>query len=278
MSLPRLSYAEYAALDGVNWSSLRELRRSPARYAWRLTHPPIETDAMRLGRATHTAVLEPERFLGEYVLWTKGRRAGKEWDAFEADAAARDVTILKADQYEMCLAMAAAVRGNPVAAPYLAEGEAERAIVWTDEKTGLVCKGRLDWLPPPAVIDLKTTRSIDARLFAADMARFGYACQMGHYCAGLKALTGRDWPAVLIAVEKDPPFEVAVFRLADEALYAGAAEVAELLATLKTCRAAGSFPPRYEAEQVLDLPRWAYPSDDENLATFAAAAAGLMEG
>lgn len=256
---------DYDALDAVNWSTLRELARSPLHYRWALDHPRRDTDTFRLGRATHTAILEPERFLADYVLWTGGARRGHEWEAFAAAADERCATVLTSAQYETCLAMGSAVRGNPLAAPYLAGLETEVMVTWTDEATGLACKGRLDGLlraPDPIVVELKTARTIDARRFAADMAALGYHCQLAHYVAGVRAAFGIDARAVLIVVEKDGPHDVMVAPLdPDGALWTGDNERLALLRRLAECRASDRWPGRYEAEQDLVLPPWCFPKE-----------------
>lgn len=257
-------FADYLAIDAVNWSLLRELRKSPKHYHHRATEPREDADVLRLGRAAHAAVFEPERFTVDYTVWTEGRRAGKAWDQFETAALARGVTVLTAAQYEKACRIRNAVNAHPVAAAYLrSAGEAERTITWTDPKTKRACKARLDWVTQQSIVDLKTSRSIVERQFATAVATYGYHCQLAFYRAGWKAVTGQELAAILIAVESEPPHDVAVFRLDDDALTAGAEEVAELLDKLKDCESAGQFPGRYPREVELQLPRWCFPDDEE---------------
>ena len=72
-------------------------------------------------------------------------------------------------------------------------------------------------------------------------------------------------PAVLVAVEKEPPFDVAVFKLDEDVLYTAEQDLADLMGQLKRCHETGTFPGRYEGEQALHLPAWAYPEDDFTL-------------
>ena len=48
-----------------------------------LVHQRADTTALKVGRAVHTAVFEPDRLLRDYVLWDGGDRRGKEWTAFK---------------------------------------------------------------------------------------------------------------------------------------------------------------------------------------------------
>jgi exodeoxyribonuclease VIII len=254
----------YADLEGVNWSTLQNLRKSGLAYQHALQNPRQDTEALALGRVTHTLVFEPEKFAAEYVIWEGGTRRGKEWEAFKAEH--EGMTIFKPDEIDTAVAMAEAVKRHPLVQPYLAGGEFERAIQWTDPATGLPCKARPDWLQPRrrALVDLKTTRSIEGRYFGNAAARFGYHCQLAHYFNGVREALGWTPEIVaLIAVEKDAPHDVAVFRLLDDDLYAGSSEVAELLGKLRAYMDAQTWPGRYQEEQALQLPAWLFMEDEE---------------
>jgi hypothetical protein len=267
----RLSFDAYKAIDAVNFTSLKQLFvdragphedrlciTSPYRYQYfKLQGDTRETDAMRVGRATHTAVFEPDSFMREYALFDGKVRAGKAWDAFRAMHAGR--TILTSAQYDKAIAIRDAVRTNSDAMFYLQRGEAEKAITWTDKPTGLRCKARLDFLSHvrPCVVDLKTTNDIGERAFKAQCEKMGYFRQLAMYTAGAVAADLLVVPrAVIIAVENKPPYEVAVYPIEADALVTAGEEVAELLGVLKDCLASDSWPPRYTTEQVLARPSW----------------------
>ena len=252
-----MTFDEYLALDRVNWTLLKEMRRSPLQFDFRRHNPREDTKRLAGGRATHTAILEPDRFLLDYALWTGDRRAGKEWDKFCAAHPGR--TILKADDYASALGQRDAVRAHPAASALLRVGRPEETILWTDEETGLDCKARLDWLGE-ALVDVKTTVDVDASRFGALAYRYGYHMQIAFYLRGLRA-RGMEVPAKIIAVETAEPYEVAVFALDDDAIWAGDEEVGELLRRVSQCRTAQAWPVRYPAEEPLRLPSWAFPDE-----------------
>ncbi len=257
-----MTFVEYLALPGVNFSTLKHLRRSPRHYAYAVANQRPDTASLRLGRAVHAACLEPDRFALDYVVFTGARRAGKEWDAFELTHDGR--TILKLDEYQRALAIRDAVRSHPLVAPYLVEGEAEKVLTWTDQTTGLALKARLDWLAPTAVVDLKTSRdATNPRKFAASAWDLGYYHQLAHYTAGTNAVTGWNLPAIVIAVEPSAPFDVAVFRLDEDALAIAGGQVDELLVLLAQCREANVWPGAHDAEITLGLPKWALPDVED---------------
>ncbi len=260
-------FSSYAKIDAVNWSTLKEMQKSPKHYQHRLATTREDTPAMALGRAVHTAVFEPDRFLMEYALFKGPRRAGKDWDAFKD--AHDGQTILKIDDYKRCLAIRDAVRGHRVAASYLADGLAEQTITWTDKETGLKCKGRYDWYSRSkgapgsrgTLVDLKTTRDVSAYRFAAQVARLGYHAQLAFYADGLSEQAGHDVRVVIIAVESEEPYDVAVYHLDVDVLYAGREEYRDLLAKVRGCRELGAWPGRFTEEQSLELPAWAFGED-----------------
>ena len=256
-----LPFSEYLRLEGVNWSSLKHMARSPKHYQFERTPPPSETRAMVKGRAAHTAILEPEQYPLEYVVFPGPRRAGKEWDQFETQN--MDRTILTRSEDGLAVAMRDAIRGHPVADALLSGGLAEQVIEWVDPETGLLCKARLDYLRPDALVDLKTTADLDPHRFPALVYRMGYHGQLAFYLRGLKALGLDDHPAHLVAVESAAPHDVAAFAVEPGAITVGDELVSRLLDRLAECQATGEWPGRYPGESVLTIPSWAFVEGEE---------------
>lgn len=258
----------YAALAGVNWSSLRHIADSPMHYRHRLDHPPAQTSAMVLGIAAHMAILEPERFESEVVtpppdaLASNGARRGKAWEAWR-DAHA-DRVILTASEHAQCVAMAESVRAHPSAARLLDGVRAEVPLTWRDEATGLACKGLVDALRPDGVlVDVKTTsKGVGPRAFSAHVARMGYHAQLAHYRAGVLAEHGACPAVYIVAVESVAPYDVVVYEVDEDALYAGDEWRRELLARLAECMERDEWPGTSSGVERLELPAWAATSRD----------------
>lgn len=261
----RMPFAEYLKIDAINWSTLKHARRSPLHYRYAADHPPRDTTRLALGRAAHTAVFEPDRFLREYALFEGTRRAGKQWKAFQEQNAGK--TILKVEEYETALAIRDAVRAHPVAAEYLRSGVAEQSISWTDALTGLPCKGRPDFISTcrtrPAIVDLKTTGDIEHHRFSHVVARMAYHAQGSFYQEGVAVTTGQTLPVVLIPVEATPPHDVAVYVVGEDELYAGTETVRDLLSVVAECSRTGIWPGRYPEEQQLRLPRYVFDEEGD---------------
>src|SRR5262245_2249669 len=174
-------YGEYALQKAVNFTTLKEMARSPMHYKHRL-ETPKESDSLTLGIAAHTAILEPDKFMKTYALWderTEGGsvrpRRGKDWDAF--CAANRGKSIVRIDEFQTAMAMRDAVRTNINAMRYLRSGEAETTLVWHDAETEYLCKGRVDWITKLGDMDVlagvKTAKDCRPIGFGNAAARFG---------------------------------------------------------------------------------------------------------
>jgi hypothetical protein len=263
----KMSYADYAAAEGVNISTLLALTISPKHYGYELLRQRPDTAAMKVGRAVHTAVLEPMRFLRDYALsafpdWRT--KAAREWrDGQEATGK----TVLTEAQYRLAERMHEAARAHPIAARYIATGAPEESIFWTDPRTGLRCKGRIDLLNS-SIVDLKTTRHASPRLFARDAARLYYHARLAWYQDGVRIVTGKELPVHIIAIENVEPHDVMVYRVGDEALELGRRLCESLTDTLQMCRASGRWPGVAEEEELsLVLPAWVSAGEDEDTET-----------
>lgn len=275
---PGLSYAHYAAIDGVRHSQLKEMAKSPLHYRHGLEHPREDTDAFRWGRIVHTATLEPHLLTLEYVLrehgiidpviWEHGDRRGNAWLAFKAGNEGR--TILKPGEVaehqellERAAHVASVLHSDPIAGPMLGAGHREGVVVWVDETTGLRCKARFDcglFLATTGhLCDLKTdARGLDR--FGSTAARLAYHQQLAMYADGCAAAMGSRPPVSIISVESKEPHDVVVWDLDDQVLDLGRASYQGLLVKLEACQRANVWPGMANGSRLpLRLPSWAYP-------------------
>ena len=266
-----MSFTEYLEIEAVNWSTLKEMRRSALHYRHRVTVPREDTASLRAGRIAHTAVFEPERFATDYALFDHENKGGKVvrngnvWEEFKKANAHK--TIITPAEHAKAMALSAAVRAHPLASPYLQRGHAEKTIQWTDPETGLRCKGRIDFdsSSKRAIVDLKSSASIAYGPFASTSYRLGYHCQLGFYQWGYKEATGEDLPVVVIPVEASAPHDVTAFEYSQDCLDTGREEARSLLVKLAHHREKNTWPGQYAEELVLEFPAWVDADDNEDI-------------
>ena len=253
---------QYRSADGLNWSALKHIGKSPKHYQHQLGALYSDSASFRLGRATHAAILEPHRFQSDWVIYP-GRRAGKAWQAFHEEHAGRE--ILNETEHRTAQAMAAAVQAHAPCAERLQEGWAERSIFWDEDipcfAEPVTMKARLDWVYRDGeswvLLDVKTARDISARGFGSAAGRYLYHGQVAHYLTGLQHIVG-DAPvrAELLVVETEAPHDCGIYRLDDSAIECGMLRRISLLARLGKCMTEDHWPGMLEQPQWLELPEW----------------------
>lgn len=261
----------YDAIAGANYSTLKELDRSAQHYLAALERKREQTAAMEMGIATHMAVFEPRRFHDEVVIWPEdfGPRRGHRWEAFEVEAAAKKQIILREQDHSFVQHLASAVRSSPQAQKYLAlEGEAEASMAWTDPRTGIKCKGRVDWRCAAGIVDLKVVKDASPAGFGRAVVQYLWDFQAAFYSRGHSETHGGEvLPFVFLAVEKSGPLVVQAYRVTDEILDRGNRKADELLDKLVELRPTwaqrSSWPGYAPTEVDLELPRWATWSDED---------------
>lgn len=281
--IEKLKFSEYLKLPGVHSSELKHMLISPKLYAHKQLRPMQDNDTLRVGRAGHTAILEPQRFLGEYCQWETERtdpetgevkkaiRRGKVWDEFQAANANK--TILTPAQFEAALAMRDAVREHPIAGPLVKGiGQNELSLRWTHERTGIDMKGRIDRLVHgQALVDIKTSADPTPQAFARTAFNLHYFLQMALYSDGVEAC-GLGTPAVkIIAVQSVAPFDVGVYDIEIEELEFGREQYNAALDRLIECRKTNVWPGFAETGALpLRRPAWAVPAGDDGVTDFGA--------
>ena len=266
----RMPREEYDAIDALNMSRLKEMKRSPLHYRHALTHSKT-SGPLTLGLATHVAVLEPERFLSDFASWdrrTKGGNAaprnGQFWDAFLNANTGK--IILTSDEWHLSREIADVVRGDALAMRYLAHGEPEVTFEW--DLDGRACKGRVDWLThidgKPTIVGLKTARDCRHFAFGSQAAKLGYHLQFAYYHDGYEAIRKFKPKLVEIVVESAAPHAVAVYHIPDDIIEQGRDEYRRLIDQLATCERTNDWPGPQPLEEYLTLPSWVYGSDTDN--------------
>lgn len=257
-----LSNEAYHAQPGLNKSGLVQLAKSPAHYfEWYHALEEEPSKAMVLGTALHTAVLEPEKFKQSVMISPKidkRTKAGKEeWAAFEKKAVGK--IILTEDEADAIEGMKASVFNNMTAYDLLLEGKSEQSIFFKDPDYDFLCKVRPDfYTPDKEVVDIKTCLDAGYDGFSKAVANFKYHWQALFYLKGLTAVTEAEHNKfIFIAVEKTPPYAVAVYEATKDMLNSAEQQIAPVLAVYAECLTGNVWPGYVDELQPLELPRWA---------------------
>lgn len=252
-----LDFDEYRAIDAINASGLKLLKRSPAHFQQARLEPHAPTTAQALGTLVHLLVLEPERENEVAVAPECDRRTrgGKDaWAEFQAKAA--DRLIVTAEQWDTARRMRDAVRANPNALALLSDGAPEVTLLHPLDSIPIKC--RLDWLCDghEVIVDLKTASDASEPEFSRAAGKYGYHLQAALYSDSAEACGLGARAFVFLVVESAAPFGVALYVLDDDALRVGRIRYQRAMDRYRECLAADHWPGYPTEIQPLSVPKW----------------------
>lgn len=249
---------EYRQAEGVNKSTLWNLRKSPAHYKYFLENQREDTAAFAFGRAVHAAILTPSAFKKDFVVIPEGidrrTKAGKEeYQAFLDASAGKE--ILTAADAETVKAIVKAFKKNRDAVQLLKGTKREKPLFWTDDN-GILCKCRIDAYKAGLIVDLKTAQDAETETFTKEALRYGYDVQAAHYLDAYQhkeSAVRPEW--YFIVIEKTEPYAINILRADIGFLDYGFIRRQELIEKLKVCQEQKAYPD-YGINE-LCLPAWA---------------------
>lgn len=253
---------QYAELDGLRASWLKTLHgATPAHLLHKMHHGDEDSDALRLGRALHTRVLQPNRYDTDWAVAPECDRrttAGKQtWATFESDCRAQGKGVLSAGE-------AAAIDGivNGIAtttASTVLEMCEHREIVCTGSICGVPCKARIDACSTSGMlVDVKTCQSASERAFTRSIVDYGYLLQLAFYRRLMEQNGMLRGPTVLIACEKARPHAVALYALRDEDIERMDGLIDALVQLYAECTESNRWPSYPRTVRELAMPEWAF--------------------
>jgi hypothetical protein len=220
--------------------------------------------AFDFGRAAHCLVLGDPVFRKHFAVrpdkWADWLTAkSRAWRSARSDAG---FTVITPDDLDAIRTMASSIDGDDLAAKLARAGDGiEKSLIWKDDATGVWLKSRPDIIidSMPAIVDLKTTTSASDAALERVMADYGYHMQAALAAEGMKRVLGKDIGndgAVLLFIEKAPPYAVNVKVIDAEALQFGWALCRRSLRTFKQCWDSGKWPGYRGNGGSLSLPAW----------------------
>lgn len=245
---------DYHAAPGTSKTGLDQLDRSPAHYLEYITNGNKETPARRFGRIFHRFILEPD--LCRLAVWdgpARNTKAGKEaWSEFLEKYAGHE--IVNAEENSALEGMRASVYAHPAARDLLdIPGRCELSRWNYEPNTYELCKVRPDkLLDIGRAFDLKSCEDASPSGFARSCAKYRYHVQAAFY----PDIAGIDQDFPFVAVEKSPPYAVAVYRLNKSDVDLGRYLYLKALERLSECKISKSWPAYSENIETLTLPAW----------------------
>lgn len=233
--------------------------------------PP--TEAMLIGTAVHEGIFEPEVFDGRYWSYPGSRdKRHKEYQEFLVDHGIEHEQVFTKRALDEIHALIASAKKSPVIQWMKESGAPEKVIFWTDPKTGVKCRCKLDWSDPDRdmIGEYKTIVSVYGNTIAKEAGNRGYWFQAVHnldgFCMATRG-TVVDWD--------DPDFDLPVYPFVftgkdashktvaryfpREPLQKAAKLRESLLVRVAKCVETGIWPGVSQELSPIELSKWAIP-------------------
>lgn len=273
------SNADYHATEAVSASKLRTFARNPGgpqlyyqKYILRAL-PDEPSEAKSYGTALHCAILEPQKFSDTVAVLPEGidrrTKAGKDaYVAFEALSAGK--TVISSAALSLIEQQVAMLAGHSAAMTLLHRGVPE--ISWRVKSRGFpnipAMQCRTDWFNSegcdltdgrPYVVDIKSCNTLEEDAFGSFIrsARdHNYDHQAALYMAILATLGVECRDFFFIALEKQAPLGVSVYRMSEYNLGRADESLSGLLGQLDNCYKTNTWPNTQPGIQELKIRRF----------------------
>jgi len=242
------SFEQYAAVRAINSGvvSAGLISMKHMRAALDGEFVRKDTDDMKLGRAIHCRLLEPERYAAEFLVATKcsrllssgpnkGKRCaasgrfydGANWfcGTHKSEDCNEPRDYIDESEAEQAEACAEALKNHDCMRLFRGECWTELSCIW-ESRHGVLRKCRIDRFsksPRPRVLDVKKCLpGKGAREeFEKSVHRFGYHRQMAGNIEAIEALEGVTAEGVWVVVEDGPPYDVNIVPVSKQTLAIG---------------------------------------------------------
>jgi exodeoxyribonuclease VIII len=210
------------------------------------------TEAMILGNALHTYVLERKEFDDRYFIEHKVNKRTKEgkliYKEMQGNIGYRQT--ISTEMYQQITSMADALYRDPLICGFIESAKYEKSIFWIDPDTQILCKCRPDIWHVNMICDLKTASDASPKAFERSIIYYGYHIQAAMIQEALMHVCHQKInDFIFIAVEKKRPFATAMYPLSQEKLKQGLQEFKTILQKYKQCLDENQWP-SYEIREL----------------------------
>lgn len=259
---PNIPEQDYHAHAGsLSQSGAKLILKAPALFRHEQQHPTFKK-VWEFGKAAHAEVLgvgseivvhqfDPEK--------VKSPKATNAWKAELADTQKRGAVLLLPAEMQQVREMADKLSEHTLAMRLLSDGASEVSAFALDEATGVLRRGRMDWLGPTILTDYKTSTTADPRAFARSACDFGYDVQAAWYLDLAEQLGHPAEAFAFIVQMKEPPYLVEVVELDEASVERGRRRYRRALQIFAECTSTGVWPGYQQPDTftTVRVPDWA---------------------
>ena len=277
---------DYHADPRIGSSKLKNILRSPMHFQHSI--PPTCHEALALGTAIHTAVLEPDAPIithpGLILRSKEGKAEALSWIIdnggefpTEGNYSAADIRsamttvpgITTAEHAAIAASVAASVADHQQATDLLADTLREQSYFAGQ------FKARPDVHDDSILIDLKSTRDADHHAFASQAWKLKYGFSMAHYESVMLAqpepIRVADWYWIVVAAKPDRTIngrnihQVEVYQADADLMARSRQQFADAVGLLLECQASCEWPgpPTPDQPRMIGVPGWVDSTNED---------------
>ena len=256
---------EYRQAEGLSSSDVKGWVGAASPLHWKYAQENRkDSDSFRFGRALHSMLLE--NVVAPVFHAPVNEKTGKEFGSttkkyseaigsFIEENGGDYFTTTEWAKAEVMINSARKVAGNILSG----KGFNERSFFGVEPDTGLIVKCRPDRIKGQYLVDVKTCGEI--KKFDRNVIDYYYHIQAAFYLDVVELSTGKKPDGFLfVAIEKQAPFDCAVYELTEDFLEIGRMQYKEALKQMKHCQDSGNYPGVMGDKEVLNIsaPYWLY--------------------
>lgn len=233
--------------DSLSSTGAKSLLKSPKRFHWERNNVAFKK-VFEFGSAAHQKVLGsgPEiRAIPDDLLASNGAASTKGAKEFIAAARAEGAIPLKSAEVKQIDDMATELATHRLASELLSVGRPEVSAYALDEATGVLRRGRFDWLHPSLLVDYKSVASSHPTAISGRygvIAKLGYHLQAAWYTDLARDCGHPGDGFAFIFQQKEAPYEVTVAFIEEDDLAAARALNRQALEIFRDCTESGIWP------------------------------------
>ena len=253
-----LNIDDYHKSDGISSSGINLILESPKKYHYRYLsglYKPKDSKALTFGNAIHTLALEPKTFAERFVMLDEGFTLHSNSNKkIYKDIIESGKTPLKQNDFKEISNIAYSLNHfDGFRRLFDASYSCEVSLFWNSEQ-GVQLRARPDFFNDYLIVDLKTTESILYDDWQRSIVKNGYHIQAAMQIDGMAILTGKNLTFCHVAIEKEPPYEVAMYALDEESINIGRELYKKGALLYKQCKEVDYWPSINETIQLISLP------------------------